>query len=480
MNALLHLGDLDFNWRWLVPLQVLWVIAVSMLILLQRRSAASTLAWLLVLTFLPIAGLMLYRLIGPLRLERKQLKRQVSRRVVDEALGTLAKIAEGSPEHRQLAMVPIRLGEAAPLRAEHVDLYDEGIDAYAAITAAVAAAKHHVHLEYYIWEPGRSGTRLRDLLVEKARAGVEVRLILDAAGSSRLSRKFLRPLRAAGVKVVWFNPLSLRRLQRRRADFRTHRKIVVCDGLVGFTGGMNIADEQTAEFSPEAWRDSHVRIEGSAVRALQRIFIEDWFYTSRELLQLSPAYFPEPREAGDQIVQLVASGPDSASFAVHKLFFTAINQANRRLWITTPYLVPDESVASALLTAALRGVDVRIIVPKKGDNFLVDLAARSYFPELLEVGIKIFEYETRFIHSKTMVVDDDVAIVATANLDNRSFRLNFELAAVVYGGTLNERMSRVFLEDLCMCRVSRTQDVTSASLPRRLGQAVARLFSPLL
>jgi len=470
------------DWPVLTALGLAWAAAVSVIVVLQRRSAASTIAWLLVLALLPVLGLILYRLIGPLRLERKKLRRAAARKLVRDSLGALATLASESPEDLPLALVPIRVGEAAPLGATAIDVYTDGASTYAAILKAVGAASHHVHLEYYIWEPDQIGTRLRDLLVERARAGVQVRMIVDGTGSSHLKRRWLRPLRDAGVEIGWFNPVTLRSLRRRRADFRTHRKIVVCDGGVGFTGGMNITDAHSAEFGERYWRDTHVRIEGPAVWAMQQVFLEDWYFVASKLPDQLDQFMPKVSKApdGERVVQIVASGPDSTAFAIHKTYFTAINEARERVWLTTPYFVPDDPLLQALISAALRGIDVRLLVPARGDSRLVDLAARSYFPELLDAGVHIFEYQPRFIHAKTMIADDDVGVIGTANLDNRSFRLNFEICAVMYDEPVAEALERAFTADLAEAREVLLDDLARLSFPRRLGQATARLFSPLL
>jgi cardiolipin synthase len=458
----------------------IWVAIIGVVIIMQRRSAAATLAWLLVLGFLPIFGLLVYRLIGPLRLERKKLQRSASRRVVAEALQALVRMDDDTLEHRQLAHVGIQLGEASPLRAGEVEVFVDGASAYRAILAAVAAARHHIHLEYYIWEPDTMGTLLRDRLIERARAGVKVRVVLDGSGSHHLTRKFIAPLRAAGADVAWFNPVRLRTLRLRRPDFRTHRKIIVCDGLVGFTGGMNITDAQSASLSKNYWRDTHVRIAGAAVWPLQRLFMEDWNFAASTLCPIDAHSFPAAGPDGTHLVQVIGSGPDSDAFAIHKVLFAAINQATERLWLTTPYFVPDEPLVAALVNAGLRDVDVRLLVPKKSDSLLIDLAARSYFPELLSAGVRVYEYEARFIHAKTVVCDSDLAIIGSANLDNRSFRLNFEVAAVVFGTEVNETLAGAFTTDLHGSRELDEGLFEAQPFPLRLGQATARLISPLL
>ena len=461
-----------------------WAFAMGVVIVMQRRSAAATIAWLLLLAFLPVIGWIVYRFIGPLRLKRRRIRRQVSRKVVLEAIGTMNEIETESPmRHRdQLARIAIVAGEAPPLRADELDLYLAGAAMYRAMATAIDAAKHHVHVEFYIWENDRIGVKLRDQLVEKARAGVQVRVIVDGTGASGVRGKFFRPLVEAGGRVGWFNPVRLLHIRRRRPDFRSHRKIVICDGRVGFTGGMNIADDHSADFvGVKAWRDTHVRIAGSAVRALQRVFLEDWLFATEETLDVADEQlFPVPTTVGSEVVQIVASGPDLDVFAIHKVFFAAINQAARRVWLTTPYLVPDEAIQTALVSAAMRGVDVRLIVPAKSDSRLVDLAARSFYPELLAAGARLYEYQPCFIHAKTFVVDDDVAIVGTANLDNRSFRLDFEVAAVVYGDAFNAKLAAAFEHDQSKSKEITKELVAKLPFRSRFGQAVARLMSPLL
>ena len=465
---------------WLVyPAAVVWIAVNSIVIVMQRRPAASTIAWLMVLTFLPIVGLGIYILIGPLRLQRRRRKRTISQRIVEEGVRGLAKL-DREAEHHQLAMVSIGLGGAPPLLAEDVQLYVDGASAYAAIFEAVRAATDHVHAAYYIWEPDAIGTQLRDLLVAKAKAGVRVRVLLDGTGSGHIHRGFLQPLLAAGAAVAWFNPIRLRTLRRRRADFRLHRKTVVCDGATGFTGGMNIADVHSALLAADYWRDTHVRLTGAAVWPLQRVFFEDWYFAAQELLEITVATVPPPAREGTHLVQVVASGPDSLAASIQKVFFTAINQATQRLWLTTPYFVPDDAMLTALVTAALRGVDVRVLVPRKGDSRLVDLAARSYFPELLEARVRVYEYLPRFIHAKTLLCDRDVAIVGTANFDNRSFRLDFELACVLFGTPANARLAQQFELDLADSRELGRADLLAMSFAQRFGQASARLLSPLL
>jgi cardiolipin synthase len=321
---------------------------------------------------------------------------------------------------------------------------------------------------------------MRDALIERAKAGVAVRVIIDGTGAAGLKKRFLRPLFDAGAKVARFNPIRLRLLRLRRPDFRTHRKIVVCDGRVGFTGGMNVADDHCQKHSRDFWRDTHLRLTGAAVWPLQRMFIEDWSFAADEMIPVDADCFPPPDGAGKHLVQVLGSGPDDKTFPIHAAFFTAINQATERCWLTTPYFVPDEAILSALMSAGRRDVDVRLIIPRRGDSRLVDLAARSYLPEVLAANVRVFEYEPRFIHAKTILCDDDVGVIGTANLDNRSFRLNFECAAILFDEDVNRQLADAFVADQGFCREITLRDFERQKFRHRLGQAAARLISPLL
>jgi cardiolipin synthase len=326
---------------------------------------------------------------------------------------------------------------------------------------------------------------------------VRVRVLVDGVGSSALGRSFLRPMREAGVMFARFNPVTFARI-RSRVDFRNHRKIVVCDGTVGFTGGVNISDdylpavegprpalERLREAQKEKkghagpWRDTHVRVTGDAVRWLQLTFLDDWYYATGYAAR-DKEYFPAQARAGEHLVQIVASGPDRDVEPIQKMYFAAIATARERVLVTTPYFVPDDAILTALTTSAMRGVDVRVLVPRRSDSLVVTAAARSYYDTLLAAGVRIYEYQPTMIHAKTVVVDDFFAAVGTANMDNRSFRLNFEVTAILYGEAHAATLATQFEEDL-----GASKEVTLASrqhvrLRWRVAEAGARIFSPLL
>ena len=440
------------------------------------------------MALLPFAGFVVYYFFGPQRLKKQRIKRLRSRAGERSAadLSVLHGAANDAPPAlRHLAALGSASCGLPVASATSVNLLSGGAMTFDSIFQAIGNARHHVHLEYYIFEPDKIGTALRDLLVKKAREGVAVRLLVDALGSSRLGRSFLEPLLDAGAKVGRFHDSRIGRRLRPVSNYRTHRKIVVCDGIVGFTGGVNITDEEDPRTRADAYHDVHVRIEGSAVRWLQATFLEDWVYATGESPQtterLQPQFLPQlfpPAEAGDIPVQIVISGPDSELEAIHRMHVAAINASCHRAWLTTPYFVPGEPALMALTSAALRGVDVRLLVPRRSDSLIVSAAARSYYDELIMAGVKVWEYRARMLHSKTLVVDDNCAMIGTANFDNRSFRLNFEVMAVVYGAVLAGPLAVQFETDLAGSARVRAQ--RSQKFFMRLFDATARIFSPLL
>ena len=460
-------------------LALLWIAYLVWLggwIVLQKRAPVATLSWLLGLAALPILGFIVYYLFGPQRIQRQRLRR--ARRRVSLPAGAQRA---GTDDGAELA----RLGHAttglAPATAQEVRLLVDGTATYAALLAAIAAARHHVHLEYYIFAADRTGTAVRDALAARARAGVAVRLLLDAVGSSGCTRAFLAPLLAAGGEVAWFHPVRLGRFwQRPFLNLRSHRKIVVVDGAVAFTGGLNVTDEENEGLRADAYRDLHLRLTGEVVRSLQLVFVEDWAYATgqREFIASIVQAMPEPA-AGAIAAQALTSGPDSSWEAIHRLHVGAIHAARRRVWLVTPYFVPSEAALMALTSAALAGLDVRVLVPRRSDSLAVTLAARSYFDELIAAGAKVYEYGPRMLHTKALLVDDHLALVGSANFDSRSFRLNFELTMLFDDAGVAAALARLVEGEFA--HAPRVREDRPLPLWRvRLPEALARLLSPLL
>jgi len=440
-------------------------------IVLQKREPAATLSWLMGLALLPYLGFVIYYWLGPQRIHRQRLRRARNRAALP------APPVARDDSARELA----RLGQAttglAPATAAEVRLLVDGGAKYAALLEDVAAARTSIDLEYYIYLPDRTGTALRDALVERARAGVRVRLLLDAIGSGKTNRDFLQPLVEAGGEVAWFHPLRLRWFwQRPWLNLRTHRKIVVIDEAIAYTGGINITDEEDERLRRDAYRDLHLRLTGDVVRALQLVFVEDWAYATGTPPRVSP---PPPAVPGGIAAQVLVSGPDSSWEAIHRLHVGAIHAARRRVWLVTPYFVPGEAAMMALTSAALGGLDVRLLVPKLSDSRIVTWAARSYFDELLAAGVKVYEYGPRLLHSKALLVDDDLALIGSANFDHRSFRLNFEVSMLFRDAGVAAGLARLVEGEFPSApRVHR--DRARPLWRARLPEALARLVSPLL
>lgn len=461
---------------------------IAMYLLLQRRSPQATLAWLLLLAFLPGLGLCFYYLIG-LRVAGRKRRRQraqsavVARGEQDPGVGRPEDLGLRPVACQIVRLVERTVGPSAALRTGHPELYLTGADAYQAIEAALEAAQHHAHLEYYIWEPDAVGQRLRELLIARARDGVAVRVLVDGFGSLNAKRRFWRPLQEAGGQVARFSPAFFRRWTPRMANFRTHRKVVLVDGRVAFTGGMNVSAVHDARHSGDlAWRDTHLRLTGLACHGLQMVFLEDWYYATGEGPR-GHVYFPLPEDGAPPGVptQVVPSGPDEQQLrGTHGLFFAGITGARERVLLTSAYFVPDEPLLEALMSAAGRGVDVRVLVPEVGDVPIAAAAAHSYFLELVRAGVRVLEYPAPVLHAKTLVIDDWLAYVGSANFDNRSLKLNFEVGCAMYDAGVCAELARAFAQDEVRSKRVEGRELLRQPFRRQLVQATARLFAPLL
>jgi cardiolipin synthase len=345
------------------------------------------------------------------------------------------------------------------------------------MSLAIQAAQSHIHMEYYIFQADETGRAIRDLLIAKAREGVKCRLLLDFVGCWKLFDRFLRPMREAGVEVVFFMPVLPWR-GRYGVNFRNHRKIVVIDGRIGFTGSQNIGDEYAGRKGIR-WRDTHMRVLGPAVHQMQEIFIEDWYFASRrDITREMEAYFPPPETDSDQLVQVVPSGPDREVNVLHHLLLGAIGAARNSVSIATPYFVPDTTMILSLQSAAYRGVRVRLLIPSQTDHPVVLWAGRSCYNELRRAGVEIYEYDEGMLHSKVILIDDVCAVVGSANFDERSLRLNFEMSTILF----EPQLAGVLFADFESLRLlaKRIRIRKRFTLLDSLKLGVARLISPLL
>ncbi|HNP35675.1 MAG TPA: cardiolipin synthase [Woeseiaceae bacterium] len=359
-----------------------------------------------------------------------------------------------------------------------VELLINGERTFDSILAGIAAASDYVLVQFYMIHDDGLGRRLQNALIERAKAGVRVFLLYDEVGSSGLPASYIARLTDAGAEVSSFRPTQGFR-NRFQINFRNHRKIVVVDGEIGWVGGHNVGDEYLgldADFSP--WRDTHVRIEGPAAIQLQSVMLSDWYWATRTLPELN--WQPEPADDNDMLAMIIPSAPTQKLETAGLMYVLALNEAKKRIWLTAPYFVPDEAVMKALELAALRGVDVRIILPGKGDSMLVFLAAYHYVARLANLGIRFYEYVPGFLHEKVALIDDDTSLVGTANFDNRSFRLNFEVTAMVYDAAFAKKMEKMLRADFKHSRQLVAEDLDKRSFWWRLKVSVAALASPAL
>jgi cardiolipin synthase len=450
-------------------------------ILLSKKDAQATVAWCLLVLFLPIAGSLFFWVFGYnylLHQVRHQRGEHTGRRRHRRRAGEVGPTCEasGDADLRELA----ERVEAYPARPGNaVTVYHDTGQAFEALLDEVGRARHHVHLEYFILRSDATGEHLLQALTRKAKEGVEVRLLFDGMGSRRLRSRSLRPLREAGGQSAAFLPLNpLHSLIR--INLRNHRKISVIDGRVGFTGGMNIGDEylgKSARFG--YWRDSFVRLEGPAVTDLQRVFSEDWEFTRREALA-EDRYAPPQPAVGDVCVQVADSGPDQDVNTIREIYFLAIIGARRRLWIASPYLVPDNGLFDALRAACYRGVDVRILTLLRPDHYISYYAGLYYGAQLLDYGVKVYLYKKGMMHAKMMMVDDHWGMVGSANLDNRSLHLNFEVGCMLHDAGQVAQLEAAYQRDLEDAVPLDRQALARRSLASRALENACRLFTPAL
>jgi cardiolipin synthase len=463
--------------EWLIVLLaatwIAYLVVLSGWIILQRSEPVATLGWIMALAFLPYLGFLIYYVFGPQSISRSRRRRLAAH----EAIGARGKSPAGSEAAALDRLATVMTG-FPPSTATRVDLIVDGQATYAALVEAIEAARDHVHVEYYIYAGDRTGTQIRDALIGRAKAGVKVRMLLDGVGT-RLDRAFTQPLEDAGVELAYFHPVRwwMTPFLRPKLNLRSHRKIVVCDGRVGFTGGINVTDDENEAFNDNAFHDLHLRVEGHAVRWLQVAWLEDWHYCTGRSLPVADVV--PAATVGPIAAQVIPAGPDNEWEPIHRLQVQAINGADRRVWLATPYFVPTRAALFALEGAAMRGLDVRIVVPKQSDSKLVTAAARSYFDRLLLAGVRVYEYGPRMLHSKALLLDDHEAIIGTSNFDTRSFSLNFEIVMLFRDKGVAATLEKSFIADMAGS-VEVTKDAPRPDFVSRFGQAAARLFAPIL
>lgn len=461
-------------------LNILVAIYIMIKVVMNNRNPIKTIAWLLVLLFIPLIGLIFYFFFGRdtrrLRYINKRSLSQIQQR------SNLAYPAQAAPvsscEYKKMIDYFETVAESRPMGCNDVEVITKGPEFIDKLLCEIEAAQKHIHLLFYIFEDDEAGNRLRDALIAKASAGVEVRLIYDSVGCWKVSPHFFEEIRKAGGYVAPFLKVYFPILTN-KINYRNHRKIVVIDGKVGFIGGYNIADRYVTGGEWGHWRDTMLLLRGGAVYGLQVAFLSDWFFADRSLVS-GASYFPPIEEQGEATVQIVTSNPIGQWRTILNGMLMSLTNATEYIYMQSPYLMPNESVITAMQRAALSGVDVRLMLPEKADGKIADYASKSYYDELLDAGVKIYLYKKGFLHSKSLVSDDKLSVVGSANIDFRSFEYNFEVNAYVYDKSLACRLKQLFLDDIKDCRLLTVKESHSRSFGRRLMESGARLFSPLL
>ncbi|MEG0162842.1 MAG: cardiolipin synthase, partial [Mucinivorans sp.] len=435
------------------------IVATVYTVLFERRDPVRAISWIAVLVLMPGIGIVLFIFFGQnyrkqKLFNHKEIKdlRQIEI-MSDKQIGRIDDWQ--SPQiqnHSDIIKLLLSNSKSLLTVGNSIEILHNGTNTFNAIKEALRRAKRSIHLEYYIIEADTLGNEIAEILCEKARQGLEVRLLYDDVGSWSLPRKYINHLRHAGVMLAKFMPVVFPWLTS-KANYRNHRKIIIIDGAVGFTGGLNIADRYIHGTKHGIWRDTHIKIEGPAVRMLQMTFITDWYFSSKVLLRDRARYFPEIKiPVGKTAVQIALSGPDSPYAAIMQAFFAAITSAKHHIYISTPYFLPGESLLTAIKVASMSGVDVRIMLPLHSDTVLVHWASRSYFTELLEAKVMVYLYKKGFNHSKLLTIDSSFCSVGSANMDERSFVDNFEITAMIYDEIVAEELETAFLEDLKSCQ----------------------------
>ncbi|MBU5486550.1 cardiolipin synthase [Clostridium sp. MSJ-11] len=462
-------------------------LSVIIIVLLERKRPEKTIAWLLVIVLLPPIGLFMYIFLGR-DWKIHKLNKDFSPKIKQLINKVINKIDD--MEYIPLIQLLVQNSESPLFIHNDITIFGDGLKKFNKLKEEIAKAKHHIHLEYYIVKNDTIGNEIKDLLIKKSLEGVSVKFIIDRVGSIKLGKQYINDMLDAGINVVQYSYFlaPLVRKINTQINYRNHRKIVVIDGTVGFIGGINIGDEYLGKGKLGYWRDTHLMIKGDFVLGLQGVFIDDFMTIKKAnddqvILDEDDffSYFPKIHKKDTKIMQLIKSGPDSPYPSIMQGMLKMINMAKKNIYITTPYFVPPESIMDALKISLLSGVDVRILFPGKYDHFIVYYASKTYLAELIKCGAKVYLYDDKsFIHAKVMTIDGKVATVGTANMDIRSYELNYEINAVIYDEPVTTQLDELFFEDLKNSVMLTEKQYDSTPFLAKSMETVARLFSSLL
>ena len=471
-----------FHWIYLL-LYVAIMIPAIIRVLLDNRQPAKTMAWILVLAFMPFVGIIFYIFFG----QNTWKERHISDRSMDQLTKrSMLEFVEQENLHLPANNKPLmnlftNQNWAFPFKDNRVDIFTDGYEFICSLLYNIGKAQHHIHLDTYIFEDDALGYLVADALIDKAEQGVEIRVIYDDVGCWKVKDAFFERMRDTGIDVHAFMPVRFPAFTS-KVNYRNHRKLCVIDGKVGFIGGMNIAKRYVKGTGKQPWRDTHLRIQGGGVYALQRAFLIDWYFVDRTLIT-NRVYYPsvDIHINNSCLVQVVTSSPIAPWPDIMQGYVRILLQAQKYVYMETPYFLPTEPVLFAMRTAALAGVDIRLMIPRKADAKLVEWASRSYVMEAIEAGVKVYLYMGGFNHSKLLVSDDNLCTVGSTNIDFRSFENNFEANAFFYDEEMAQRIKAIYLKDESQSiLVDDVSYFVKRPFMKRLFESIVRLLSPLL
>lgn len=462
---------------------ILTIIFTTIVIVLENRNPVKSLAWIVVLVFLPIGGFILYLFFGQQYRHTRMISKR-KRRILQKMSGNTAHISVSepgnklSPESLQQIKLGYQLGGTQLFVHNHIEIFTDGESKFKALIEDLNRAETFIHLQYYIFDNDTLGKTIKKILIEKARQGVKVRVLYDDVGCWRVRSRFFREMRKAGIEIRPFFKVSFPQLAN-KLNYRNHRKVAIIDGKTGYIGGMNIADRYCNGLSWGIWRDTHARIKGPAVYGLQSAFSIDWSFTTREFLS-EACYYPPVEETGNTDIQILTSGPLGEWKEIAISFLKAIANARECIYIQTPYFLPTDSLLKALQAAALAKVDVRLMIPSHSDSRLLQYASQSYLKDILRAGIKVYFYQGGFLHAKSLIIDNEFSSIGSTNFDFRSFDHNFEINAFMYNADTNAQMKKIFINDMRQCRRITLSRWKRRPLTTKVAESFARLMSPIL
>lgn len=469
-------------WYFILIVYILLLLGLIFTIITDydNRNPVKTICWIMVVIFIPLLGMLAYYVVGR-NVRKKRSKFRKWREEFNLRNKSRYKIDRNDPiykdSYKELKAIIFNLEESPVFSGNKIEVFPDGKSKFHRLLKDIDGAKEHIHIFYYAIGDDRIGNKLKNRLIDKAKAGIKVRLIYDGLGCNKTNQVYFKQMIEAGVEVETFLPLRFPRALR-SINYRNHKKIVIIDGRMAYTGGINVKDEYLDGLKWGKWNDLHFKVDGPGAMGLQSVFLADWYYVSGQYLS-SPCYYPSVGIMGESNVQIVNAEPLGNHANIKEAMFTAITRARKYVYIETPYFIPTECLIRAIQTVAMSGIDVRLIMPKRSDNVNVQYASNSYVEELLRNKVKVYQYVEGFTHSKMIIIDDELVIAGSVNLDVRSLELLFETNLFIYDRNVAKTVKHIYLNDIADSKPVNLDDWMNRSRLTRFGEACFRLMSPL-